>query len=538
MKFINFDLRIESKTADGYPVAANNDAGLGQGRSLCKIDPASPEIVKALEDVAADQVDVDSLRQFGASLGTALLNGDVEDKFNEVVGMAKARTKAGTKTGVRVRLWISPPELHALPWELARLSADDEPLAISVNHTLARYLEVSSAERDLSAVKPVRMLGIIPQGSGLDVTKEKEALDTAVSRLKEEGTLELKWLGPEEAVTTTTVRDALDEAGYHIIHFIGHGMFKDDVASLQMNDQYGDPTSVSAERFAGLLRNHQSLRLVVLNACRGAARSSAKAMVGTAPQIVQKGVPAVVAMQWDFNDQMAAQFSKSFYRSLCVGPDAGDVDTALANGRSALYDEYTNSRGFATPVLFFRSDSGKLWKSEADEEEEAERKEAESKPAQVTNISNVQTGGIQIGAGSNINVGSGDFVGGNKTTAGGNIVNAGAGANVTIGGDPAATTHLITALIQWEVQMKLQAAKLALSPEDKKELLVQIVKVKAEANKGAQADPGRLEKLVNTMGVMAPDIFEVAVTTLANPLAGVGLVMKKIGDKAKVERAG
>jgi hypothetical protein len=535
MKFINFDLRIENRTADGhYPVAANNDAGLGQGRSFCKIDPASPEITKALDDVAADQVDADSLKKFGALLGTALLNGDVEDKFNEVVGMAKAQTKTGTKTGVRLRLWISPPELHGLPWELARMSPDDEPLAISTDHTLARYLEVSSAERDLTTVKPIRMLGIIPQGSGLDVEKEKEALTGAVSRLGE--AVQLKWL--EGIVNTERVRDELGEAEYHILHFIGHGTFKNDVASLQLNDEWGDPTSVSAERFAGLLRNHQGLRLVVLNACRGAARSSAQAMIGVAPQVVQKGVPAVVAMQWDFNDQMAARFGKAFYRSLCIGPDAGDVDTALANGRSVLYDEYGTSRGFATPVLFFRSDSGKLWKSEADEQEEAEQKEAaEGKAAPVTNISNVQTGGVQIGAGANISVGSGDVVFGNKTTAGGNIINAGPGASVSVG-DPAAAANLLTALIQWETQMKIKAGTLKLSAEDKKELIDQLVKIRTEAGKGAQVDPGRLEKLVNTLGVMAPDIFEVAVTTLANPLAGIGLAMKKIGDKAKVERTG
>jgi hypothetical protein len=53
--------------------------------------------------------------------------------------------------------------------------------------------------------------------------------------------------------------------------------------------------------------------------------------------------------------------------------------------------------------------------------------------------------------------------------------------------------------------------------------------------KGDQAEPSRLEKLINTLSVMAPDIFEVAVATLANPLAGIGLAVKKIGDKAKLE---
>jgi hypothetical protein len=39
------------------------------------------------------------------------------------------------------------------------------------------------------------------------------------------------------------------------------------------------------------------------------------------------------------------------------------------------------------------------------------------------------------------------------------------------------------------------------------------------------------------MAAMAPDILEVAIATLVNPLAGIGLVAKKIGDKAQVRKA-
>jgi hypothetical protein len=36
---------------------------------------------------------------------------------------------------------------------------------------------------------------------------------------------------------------------------------------------------------------------------------------------------------------------------------------------------------------------------------------------------------------------------------------------------------------------------------------------------------------------MAPDIFEVTVTTWTNPVAGVGMVLKKVAEKAKAEEA-
>jgi hypothetical protein len=91
-------------------------------------------------------------------------------------------------------------------------------------------------------------------------------------------------------------------------------------------------------------------------------------------------------------------------------------------------------------------------------------------------------------------------------------------------------------LIEWQSQMEAKIeSKADLSTDEKKDLKEQVTKIQEEATKGKQTDPNRLEKLINMLGVMAPDIFEVAVATLTNPLAGVGLVLKKIGDKARLE---
>ena len=73
------------------------------------------------------------------------------------------------------------------------------------------------------------------------------------------------------------------------------------------------------------------------------------------------------------------------------------------------------------------------------------------------------------------------------------------------------------------------------SEDDKQDLKDQIGKIKAECGKGDQMDMSRLEKLINTLAVIGPDVFEVVTTTLANPLAGIGLALKKIGDRARLE---
>ena len=87
----------------------------------------------------------------------------------------------------------------------------------------------------------------------------------------------------------------------------------------------------------------------------------------------------------------------------------------------------------------------------------------------------------------------------------------------------------------WRKRMEKEIRALRSLPVEDQNMLVQNVEqVTKEAEKGSQADPTRLEKLLNSMAVMAPEILEVAVTTIANPLAGIGLVAHKIGEKARV----
>jgi hypothetical protein len=106
-------------------------------------------------------------------------------------------------------------------------------------------------------------------------------------------------------------------------------------------------------------------------------------------------------------------------------------------------------------------------------------------------------------------------------------------------GAKAAVSQAETAseLKNWREEMeKWIDAQKDLLPADKTDLKDSVAKVADEVSKGKQADPGRLERLLNMILSIAPDIFDVAITTLANPLAGLGLVAKKIGEKAKLER--
>lgn len=75
--------------------------------------------------------------------------------------------------------------------------------------------------------------------------------------------------------------------------------------------------------------------------------------------------------------------------------------------------------------------------------------------------------------------------------------------------------------------------------EDAKEEIRDIQENITEAvtNKG-NLDESFLTRRFRSIARMAPDILDVIVSTIANPLGGVGVAVKKIADKAKVEARG
>lgn len=522
MDFVNFDINVEPKSGDGYPVLADS-AKFGQARAVCRLDAAGADMAAKLEGIAADEVEGDDLANFGRLLAANLLTGQVEDLFNKIVGAAQARPRAG----VRIRLRINAPELNVLPWELLQMETGGDPLGVSTRTVVTRYIEMNEPVREVSAPQPLRMLGIIPQGSGLNTEREKSALDKAVSELGE--SLRVTWL--EGIVTRDRIRETLGQADYHLVHFIGHGHMDGSRATLRLNDDAGDDYPIAAESFSGFFRD-SSVRLVVLNACRGAARSSADALVGAAPQVVRRGVPAVVAMQWDVNDRAAQEFAKSFYRSLCIGPEAGEVDTAVTKGRAVLYDDWHGSKTFATPVLFLRAEDGRLWMRGEGEEEG----KAESAPVQPTTVQNI---GVQI-TGSTI---TGDVAGGSNIKASGNVIMAGEGATVNVGAAAAPATALAALMTQvnlWQNAAAAQIDSSRLSADEKRDLKDTVMKIKAELVKNRNLDPGRLTKLINALGMMGGDeLSDLTAKRLAPPLSRVGFTLTMSADfKVAVDRAG
>jgi len=141
------------------------------------------------------------------------------------------------------------------------------------------------------------------------------------------------------------------------------------------------------------------------------------------------------------------------------------------------------------------------------------------------NFSNISGVSMNIGGHVSANVqAGGDIVGGDKITQ-----EAPADPN-----SPQA--HLEAALAQWRTELEAILARLD-DEDDRDYAQKTAAKVVNEAKKGEAADPGKLEGFLKRLGNMAPDIIEVTAKTLQNPFAGVGLVLEKINDRIKLERA-
>lgn len=76
----------------------------------------------------------------------------------------------------------------------------------------------------------------------------------------------------------------------------------------------------------------------------------------------------------------------------------------------------------------------------------------------------------------------------------------------------------------------------ALPPDVKEDLENNVKQLEQEIKKGDQAEPSFIQKRMEAIQKMAPDIAEVVVATLQNPAAGIGLVVKKVIDKFNVEK--
>ena len=351
MKYYDLDISITTKMGDHYETRAQSKT---MGESHGRLSFADVEQIRGtFKNLPIRGINESTLKEVGNSLFTALFSGEIGTLYQRALGQVYADDNAG----VRIRLTIDPPDLAALPWEHLYDEGRNCFLATSSETPLTRYIEVAKPIKDLQTSLPIRILILIPGGSGLDVELEKRTILESLAGL--EDAVEVTVL--DGKVTSDSLSRELVLRQFHILHFIGHGAFENEKGCLLLNsDDDREHDLVSAREFSFNFQDYPSMKLVVLNSCSGAA-SSTQSLTGVAQELVSTGVPAVIAMREEITDKAAKLFAKDFYLKLCLGYERGRVDIAISHARKRLLAEMDKTREFANPVLFMRSPTGVIF---------------------------------------------------------------------------------------------------------------------------------------------------------------------------------
>jgi DNA-binding beta-propeller fold protein YncE len=297
-------------------------------------------------------------QQLGAALADALLGGEMGQRYDDAV-----RRASDAGRGLRLSLSLADaPELLNLPWEF--LYRRPRFLASQRHSPLVRHLDTGSLAPPPSIETTVRMLGVIASPTDLtplDVASERQRVEQAVAKVAGLGRVQLDWLEP---ATPRTLRQKLRDDSYHILHYVGHSDFTAKGEGLLfLEGPDGRAVAVDSTAMANLLSDQTRLRLVVLNSCDGARTSLVDPYAGVATTLIQLGVPAVVAMQFEITDAAAIVFADELYTNLIGRQDP--IDAAVAEARKAIYIEVDKVE-WATPVLFVRDPDVELFRFEVE----------------------------------------------------------------------------------------------------------------------------------------------------------------------------
>lgn len=145
-------------------------------------------------------------------------------------------------------------------------------------------------------------------------------------------------------------------------------------------------------------------------------------------------------------------------------------------------------------------------------------------------------GGAYIGG--NVNTGGGDFVGRDKIVKaerGGVAIGGSVSGSTIITGDYNVVGSTVTLQEKYIQQIFTEIDKHPnLNALDKDDLKAAVQELQQEDAKGSNADETFIARHLRNIQRMAPEILDVMLETIKNPVAGFGLVARKVAEKMKV----
>ena len=245
----------------------------------------------------------------------------------------------------RLRLDIQAPELISVPWELLR---DDQQFLARRGVSIVRF--IGNARKDdvnLDSRMKVLIVSASPQN---DSFNEEEYVQPVKALFKEHG------INPDLLTGKDATREGLHkilENKYDLFHFVGHGSFEKDQGNVWIINEQGNPDSIRGNDLSDWLWD-SGVKFAFFCSCQTGITSQENTFNGVACSLVGRGIPAVVAMQYNFPQEEARTFVESFYNKLIRSES---IDEAMRFARNHLPPSEVT---WCIPVLYSQFDMGTL----------------------------------------------------------------------------------------------------------------------------------------------------------------------------------
>ncbi|MEM8501764.1 MAG: CHAT domain-containing protein [Cyanobacteria bacterium P01_D01_bin.1] len=306
---------------------------------------------------SADDTNLITLVHLGKTLHNELFRGQLRDSWVAAQGVAHHRQDL-----LRLRIGIKDSRLQQLPWEA--LHAGTRPLATGTDVIFSRYIlnrhQVHSnpAVQSSAAGQVLRILMVIAAPNDqerLELKQEVHHLQLELHPRMVEASdssvdVQLKIL---EQPGRAELTQELERGNYQALHYAGHSNLGNAGGDLYLvSRQTGLTERLSGEDLAGLLVNN-GVKLAVFNSCRGGYSSGSDEgwqERNLAQALVNRGMPAVIAMTERIPDHVAITFTQLLYRNLKKGLA---IDLSLNRTRQGLISAYGSHQFYwVLPTLY------------------------------------------------------------------------------------------------------------------------------------------------------------------------------------------
>ncbi len=212
-----------------------------------------------------------------------------------------------------------------LPWTLAKDPISGESLGNIQQLLLSKCPpDFFRENKDVlpSLAPPLKILIMISSPEDADhknrLSFEEEEFEIlkAFQPLLENGLVQIDFT---DDASLETLTNKIEENKYHILHYSGHAIFKENTGYLALENPLDLKTDrVEAAKFADALNCNPDYKIpiVILSSCQTAKGSTDAGLRGVTNHLLKIGTPAVIAMGASIQDKYATYFSSKFYEQL------------------------------------------------------------------------------------------------------------------------------------------------------------------------------------------------------------------------------